>query len=168
MLVFRFIHSAMSERLAGDPTRSVIDLNTAIEIMIRVTISEGAESAGLTAAEARSAEDAGARKRVSKYLAKICDLEEIDVGDRGTPWGQWFADGYMLRNAAVHQGQAVDREALDRAFEQAGAVVADLKGRLEGRPESEFQNLGRKLALQFSGAGPSSEDEVLPISFPWE
>jgi hypothetical protein len=166
MLVFRFLHSAMSERLAGDPTRAVIDLNTAIEIMIRVTVVEGAEAAGLTAQEVTSAEEAGARKRVSRYLAKVCGEEQIDVDDPKTPWGLWFSDGYMQRNAAVHQGQAVDRHAVDRAFDQAGAVVAEVKSRLEVQPT--LLELGEKLALRFSGAGPSFEDEILKIGFPWD
>jgi hypothetical protein len=165
MLVFRFLHSALSERLAGGPTRAVIDLNTAVEIMIRVTVVEGAEAAGLSAQEIESAEEAGARKRVSRYLSKVCD-GSLDIDDPESIWGRWFSDGYKQRNLAVHQGQAVDRDALDRAFDQAGAVVEDVKDRLEVQPA--LRDLGRKLALRFSGTRPSFEEEVLPIAFPWE
>lgn len=165
MLVFRLIHSAVSERLAGDATRAIIDLNTAVEVFVSVTVNEGGPLVGLTAEDLTDANRPGVKRRVRTYLARMLQ-EELDVNDVGTPWGEWFNDGYMRRNEAVHQGLPIDKDAVDRAFQQAGAVVAEVKKQLEAR--DPLQDLASKLTLEFGAGNSSFEEELLPIAFPWD
>jgi hypothetical protein len=166
MLVFRLVHSAVGERLAGDLTRSVIDLNTAIEVLVSITINEGGPLVGLAQEEVNSANQAGLKKKVKKYLARVLGVEEIEIAEVSSTWGQWFGDGYQLRNEAVHEGASLAREDVDRAFEQAAGVIAELKQALEER--EPLQALGKQLALDMRKPGPTIEDELLGISFPWD
>ena len=165
MLVFRFIHSAVSERLAGDSTRAVIDLNTAVEILISVTINEAGPLVGISADDIADANRPGVKRRVRIYLAKIFD-EKIDVDDAKSPWGRWFGDGYMRRNEAIHEGASLEWEAVDRAFDQARALIADVKAKLEKR--ESLVALSSKLALELGHRNPSFEDQILGIAFPWD
>jgi hypothetical protein len=166
MLVFRFVHAAESERLAGDATRAVIDLNTAVEVLISVTLNEGGPTSGLTAEELKSANQAGPKNKVRKYLGRMFDIGEIDIADPDTAWGRWFTDGYLLRNEALHEGASLDRDAVERAFVQASEVIAEVKERLQ---ESEtLKELGKQLAIDMRRRRPSFDEELLGISFPWD
>lgn len=165
MLVFRFLHSAVSERLAGDSTRAVIDLNTAVEILVSVTVNEAGALVGLSDEEIADANRPGVKRQVKIYLAKIFD-ERIDVDDAGDPWGHWFDDGYMRRNEAIHEGASLEWTAVDRAFDQARALIADVKEKLEKR--ESLVALSSKLALELGHRNPSFEDQILGITFPWD
>lgn len=166
MLVFRLLHSAESERMAGDATRAVIDLNTAVEVLISVTINEGGATVGLTKDEIESANQAGLKNKVRRHLPRLFRTEEFDTDDSESPWGAWFSDGYMLRNEAVHEGAELHRDQVDRAFLQASDVIADLKGKLEAH--EDLKGLGERLALDLNKSKPAFEDELLGISFPWD
>lgn len=163
--VFRFIHAAESERLAGDATRAVVDLNTAVEILVSVTLREGGPISGFTAQELEGADSSGLKNKVKKYLAQMFG-EEIDIADPSAPWGRWFTDGYQLRNQAVHEGLPLGREAVERAFSQASEVVAEVKDKLNDR--DELKALAQKLSIDMRGRTPTSDDDLLGISFPWD
>jgi hypothetical protein len=165
MLVFRFLHSAVGERLAGDATRAVIDLNTAVEILVSVTVNEGGPVVGLTPKEIADANRPGVKRRVRIYLAKILD-EEIGVDDPETTWGRWFADGYKRRNEAVHEGASLEWEAVDRAFDQAHALIAEVKTKLEER--ESLKALSSQIALDLGHRDPSFEDRTPGTAFPWD
>lgn len=166
MLAFRLIHGAEAERLAGDPTRAVIDLNTAIEVLISVTLSEAGRRSGWDEQKIAKAIGwrTGLKRRVSEYLSELVG-EPIDVGGNSGPWGRWFTGGYRLRNAAVHEGRRLLKADVDGALEQAKDVVIDLRSRLAGR--ENFEELSRMLAIEFGG-NPAWESELLKIRFPWE
>jgi hypothetical protein len=66
------------------------------------------------------ASKAGLRKKVTKYLAELLK-REIDIDDTSNPWGAWFKDGYLLRNRAIHEGEVLDHESVERAFAQSAA-----------------------------------------------
>lgn len=87
MLAFRLIHAAEGERLAGDPTRAMIDLNTAIEVLVSVTLSKGGKAVGWDESKIKEATGwrTGLKKRVSKYLSELFG-EEIDTNDEATVW----------------------------------------------------------------------------------
>lgn len=166
MLVFRFVHAAEGERLAGDASRAVIDLNTAIEVLISVTLNEGGLIAGLTAEEIDSANRAGPKNKVKKYLARMFGEEKSDIDDPDSVWGRWFGDGYLLRNEALHEGASLDRDAVERAFVQASEVIAEVKEKLEA--SEPLIRLGKQLAIDMRRRLPSSDDQLLEISFPWD
>lgn len=165
MLVFRFLHSAVSERLAGDATRAVIDLNTAVEIFVSVTVNEGGPLVGLTSEEIAKANRPGFKRRVQVYLAKVLD-EEIEVDDSTTTWGRWFADGYNRRNEAVHEGAALEWEEVERAFDQANAVIAEVKAKLA--QIEALEELSSKIALDLSNRNRSFQEQPLGVAFPWD
>ncbi len=166
MLAFRLIHAAEGERLAGDPTRAMIDLNTAIEVLVSVTLSEGGRSVGWDEEKIDAAIGwrTGLKKRVSEYLSELLG-ETIDPRDETSVWGLWFTGGYLLRNAAVHEGQRLTKDHVDVALEQARAVLKELR---EGLSRNEkLTELGGKLAIEF-GADPPWEGDSVEINFPWD
>ncbi|MGA8365531.1 MAG: hypothetical protein WB709_13600 [Solirubrobacteraceae bacterium] len=111
MLMFRLVHAAYGERLAGDPARAVVDLNTAIEVMVSALITEGGHSVGWDDARIKraTAERLGFRNRVVDHLAVLLG-EKICLEKPQTPWGRWWQDGYAKRNAIVHSGARLSRE----------------------------------------------------------
>jgi hypothetical protein len=165
MLVFRFLHAAQSEWLAGDSTRAVIDLNTAVEVLITTTLYAGGELLGMAGEDLKRANQAGVKNRVRKSLAMLLD-KEIDIDDPENPWGRWFGDGYLLRNQAVHEGASLDEDDVDRAFAQAAAVVQALKEDLDA--VEPLKLLGRLLELEMSTDPPPFNEEPLGIAFPWD
>jgi hypothetical protein len=144
-LAFRYIHTAFGERLAGDPTRAVIDLNTAVEIIISAVLSRGQavgwDSARITRA---TAERTGLRNRLQHHLGPLVG-ESIDTDDPSTPWGHWWANGYAKRNAAVHRGVRITRTEADAAFDAGTHLVAHLKERLSSC--GQLQGVGDLLAI---------------------
>lgn len=165
MLVFRFVRAAESERLAGDPARAVIDLNTAMEIFVWVTLAAGGELLGAGADEIELVNQTGLKKKVRKYLAELLG-KQIDIDDPSTAWGRWFSDGYMLRNQAIHEGASLDENAVARAFAQASDVFLEVKKDLEA--SEPLRRLGQILEFEAPGAPGTRENELLGIELPWE
>jgi hypothetical protein len=165
MLVYRFLHTGERERRAGDTTRALIDLNTAVELMLPITLKHGGPIVGFTADEQDGAAQAGPKNKVAKYVAKLLN-EEIDIDDPETAWGAWFTGGYMLRNNAIHEGVAFDRERVEQAFAQAWTAMAELKTKLEER--SPLEKLGNQFAVDLGRQPKPADDPPLGFSFPWD
>lgn len=165
-LAFRYVRAAFAERLAGDPTRAVIDLNTAVEIIISGVLAEGGQAVGWDAARITraTAERTGLRNRLQDHLGPLVG-EIIDTDDASTPWGHWWADGYAKRNAAVHRGVRITRIEADAAFDAGTDLVEHLTGRLSAR--DQLARVGDLLAISLGTAAPW-EDGPLDVSFPWE
>jgi hypothetical protein len=166
MLVLRLIHGAEGERLGGDPTKAVIDLNTAIEVLVSTTIST---AGGLVEWDADRIARAiswrtGLKKRVSDHLGPLFG-ETITVNDESEPWGRWFAGGYRLRNAAVHEGRVLRKDDVDSALLEAEAIVRDVRDRLAR--QAAFAPLAERLEVEF-GPQPAWESEPVKIVFPWD
>lgn len=166
MLVLRLIHAAEGERLGGDPTKALIDLNTAIEVLVSTTISAGGPAVGWDEKRIAHAVSwrTGLKKRVTDHLGPLFG-EDIAIGDEDEPWGKWFVGGYRLRNAAVHEGRIFRKADVDGALLEAEAVVRDVRERLARR--IELSHLGERLDVEF-GPAPTWESEPLVIPFPWE
>ncbi|HEY5816015.1 MAG TPA: hypothetical protein VIS95_06705 [Solirubrobacterales bacterium] len=165
MLVFQFVRAAETERLAGDPARAVIDLNTAVEIFVWVTLTAGGELVGAAVEEVELGNQAGVKKKVRKHLAELLG-KEIDIDDPATVWGRWFGDGYKLRNRAIHEGASLDDDAVARAFAQASAVFLEVKDDLEA--SEPLKRLGQLLEFEAPRTTDTREDEPLGIEFPWD
>ena len=163
--VFRFIHAAEGERLVGDHTRALVDLNTAVELLIGSVLYYGNDMTGVSEADAKKANDAPLRPKVRKYLAALLQ-REIDLDDTGNPWGAWFSDGYMLRNRAVHEGELLEYEAVERAFAQASDLVIDMQRSLEAI--EPLARLGRAIQLDPRPSSDQASDQSLNIYFPWD
>lgn len=166
MLVLRLIHGAEGERLAGDPTKAMIDLNTAIEVLVSVTISEAGKLIGWGEERISKAISwrTGLKRRVSDHLAEIL-REPIDVKDDSGPWGRWFVGGYLLRNAAVHEGRRLHKAEVDDALDAAAAVLHDLRVRLS--TNEAFADLASKLEIGV-GFRQNWEAESAGLVFPWD
>lgn len=144
MLVLRLIHGAEGERLAGDPTRAMIDLNTAVEVLVSVTVSEAGRLVGWDEDRVSRAISwrTGLKKRVSEHLSAVLG-EPIDVKDGSQPWGRWFTGGYRLQNAAVHEGRDLRKAEVDTALAEAEDVLSDLQRRLSRH--GAFEHLASRL-----------------------
>lgn len=163
--VFRFIHAAEGERLVGDHTRALIDLNTAIELLIRFVLYYGQGITGVPEETAWKANQATLKQKVTRYLPELLG-REIDVKDPGGPWGAWFGDGYMLRNRAVHEGELLDYDAVERAFGQAGELIDDLKKSLMAN--EQLRKLGELIEMEPRPLNERISDNLLNIEFPWD
>ena len=163
--VFRYLRAAHAERIAGDPTRAVVDLATAMEILFSQLIATGGSALGWDDARIERANkvSTGLRGRVQDHLGPLLGAK-IDVFDGNTHWGQWWARGYMRRNDAVHHGQRLHdsecAEAWQAATQLINHVVAILKIQRELEPVAE--RLG---AIAFGE--PAWRNLPLPVNVDW-
>jgi hypothetical protein len=166
MLVLRLIHGAEGERLGGDPTKAVIDLNTAIEVLVSTTISTAGPLVDWDQDRIAGAISwrTGLKRRVSDHLGALFG-EEIATRDESEPWGRWFTGGYRLRNAAVHEGRILRKADVDGALAQAEEVVRDVRERLARK--AKFAHLAERLEVEF-GPQPAWEGVPVKIDFPWD
>lgn len=163
--VFRFIHAAEGERLVGDHTRALVDLNTAIELLIRFVLYYGHAMTGVPEKTAWEANQAPLKQKVRRYLPDLLG-REIDIEDPDGPWGAWFGDGYMLRNRAVHEGELLDYDAVERAFDQASELIDDLKTSLMAN--EQLRELGEQIEVEPYLSEERNRDDLLNIEFPWD
>jgi len=163
--VFRFIHAAEGERLVGDHTRALVDLNTAVELLIRFVLYYGHVMTGMPEKVAWKANQASLKQKVKRYLPELLG-REIDIEDPGGPWGAWFGDGYMLRNRAVHEGELLDYDAVERAFGQASELIDDLKKSLMAN--EQLKKLGELIEVEPRPFDERISDDLLNIEFPWD
>jgi hypothetical protein len=163
--VFRFIHAAEGERLVGDHTRALVDLNTAVELLIRFVLYYGHALTGVPEKIAWEANQASLKQKVRRYLPELLG-REIDIDDPDGPWGAWFNDGYMLRNRAVHEGELLDYDAVERAFGQAGDLIDDLKKSLMA--DEQLRDLGEQIGVEPLSPEERNTDQLLCIEFPWD
>jgi hypothetical protein len=163
--VFRFIHAAEGERLVGDHTRALVDLNTAVELLIRFVLYQGHGITGVSEEIAWKANQASLKKKVTKYLPELLG-RDIDIEDPEGPWGAWFSDGYMLRNRAVHEGELLDYDAVERAFVQASELIDDLKRSLMAN--EQLRELGEQIEVEPYPSDRRSPNSLLEIEFPWD
>jgi hypothetical protein len=163
--VFRFIHAAEGERLVGDRTRALVDLNTAVELLIRFVLYHGHAMTGVPEEIAWKANQAPLKQKVSRYLPELLG-REIDIENSSGPWGAWFGDGYMLRNRAVHEGELLDYDAVERAFGQASELIDDLKTSL--MENEQLRELGEQIEVEPHPPDERNRDDPLNIEFPWD
>jgi hypothetical protein len=166
MLAFRFVHAAYAERLAGDPTRAVVDLNTAIEVLVSALLAEGGRAARWDShkIERATSDRVGLRNRLTDHLAPLLG-DDVCLDDPDTPWGRWWLAGYSKRNAAVHTGARLTRDDAESALQAATKLVEHLKDRLIA--SDDLQPLAERLAISL-GSAPPWEDGPLGQDFPWE
>jgi hypothetical protein len=166
MLAFRLINAAEAGRIAGDPTRGVIDLNTAVEVLVNATLMLGGHMAGWSEARVASATAGriGLKRRVRDSLSDLL-REMIDTNDDANPWGRWFHGGYQKRNAAVHEGLRLTRRDVDRARSQVGEIITWLRSSL--LRSDELESLGHKLGITIS-PDPPWEEKPVEFTFPWD
>lgn len=163
--VFRFIHAAEGERLIGDHTRALVDLNTAVELLIRFVLYYGHAMTGVPEKIAWEANQASLKLKVRRYLPELLG-RDIDLENPDGPWGAWFGDGYMLRNRAVHEGELLDYDAVERAFRQAGELIDDLKASLIAN--EQLRPLGEQIEVEPHPPDERNGDALLNIEFPWD
>jgi hypothetical protein len=163
--VFRFIHAAEGERLIGDHTRALVDLNTAVELLIRFVLYYGQAIIGVPEKTAWEANQASLKQKVKRYLPELLG-RKIDLEDPDGPWGAWFCDGYMLRNRAVHEGELLEYDAVERAFRQAGELIGDLKGSLMAN--EQLRKLGEQIEVEPLLLEERNRDGLLNLEFPWD
>ncbi|MGI8729322.1 MAG: hypothetical protein ACR2LK_04935, partial [Solirubrobacteraceae bacterium] len=165
--VFRFLRAADSERIGGDPTRSVVDLATAMELLFFQVLLCGGPAAGWdTARVARATGDrTPLRGRVEQHVGPLLGAT-VDVMDTTTVWGCWWERGYLRRNWAVHHGRRVTEEDCQRAWEAAADLIEHITKVLDLQPV-----LGHlSIALGELGLGRSKPpwlDQRLPIPIDW-
>ena len=163
--VFRFIHAAEGERMVGDHTRALVDLNTAVELLIRLVLYHGHAITGAPEETAWKANQASLKQKVRRYLPELLG-REIDIENPDGPWGAWFGDGYMLRNRAVHEGERLGYDAVERAFGQARELIDDLKKNLMAN--EQLKELGEQIEVEPNPPDERNKDELLNVEFPWD
>jgi hypothetical protein len=105
------------------------------------------------------------KQKVKEYLPELLE-REIDLEDPDDPWGAWFGDGYMLRNRAVHEGELLDYDAVERAFGQAAELIDDLKSSLMAH--EQLRELGEQIGVEPIPLDERNRDSLLNLEFPWD
>jgi hypothetical protein len=72
----------------------------------------------------------------------------------------------MLRNRAVHEGELLDYDAVERAFSQAAELIDDLKTSLMAN--ERLRGLGEQIEVEPLPLDERNRDELLDIEFPWD
>jgi hypothetical protein len=165
--VFRFLRAADSERIGGDPTRSVVDLATAFELLIFELLASGGPALGWPAEKVwRATKDSTQlRGRVEAHLAAMLGAH-IDVTDTGTVWGRWWAEGYERRVGAVHRGERIDEDGCQTAYEAAVDLIEHITKLLQLQPQ--LHPLATALAeLRLGRSEPPWLDRELPVTIDW-
>jgi hypothetical protein len=163
--VFRFLRAANTERTAGDPTRSVVDLATAMEMLFSQLIATGGAALGWDAARIERANkgSTGLRGRVQDHLGPLLGAT-IDVLDGATVWGQWWANGYMRRNTAVHDGQRLDDSECAEAWQAATQLINHVATVL--RMQRDLEPVADRLSAIAFGE-PTWRNLPLPVDIDW-
>lgn len=163
---FRFLRAANSEVIAGDSTRSIIDLNTAMELLISQLISAGGLALGWPAERINRANrvETGLKNRVQHHLGALVGAS-IDVNDETTTWGAWWSQGYMARNRAVHQGVRLTDADVRRAWLAASNLITHVQTVLQ--LQADLEPMAAQLAALSMGAEPPWLDAVLQTNADW-
>lgn len=133
--------------------------------MIRFVLYYGHAMTGVPEKTAWEANQAPLKQKVKRYLPELLG-REIDLDNPDDPWGAWFGDGYMLRNRAVHEGELLDYDAVERAFDQAAGLINDLKVSLLAN--EPLRGLGEQIEVEPYARDERNRDDLLNIEFPWD
>lgn len=160
---FGLLEDAWADSLLGEPTRCVITLGTAIEVLVSTTIREGGARVGWSAEEVSKGSAAWLQRRVTVHLARLFG-KELDVEDPSTPWGAWWKTAYDLRNEAVHEGKQIELSGAIRAKGSTTAVIRDLRSHLLA--DDRLAELADALKVNFSDDEHDYRWEMVQI-MPW-
>ncbi|HEY1777062.1 MAG TPA: hypothetical protein VGG41_12960 [Solirubrobacteraceae bacterium] len=166
--MFRFLRAANSERIAGDATRCVVGLATAMELLFSQLIATAGPVLGWDQARIdRANRDAtGLRGRVADHLGPLLTNAQIDVADTTSPWGEWWAKGYALRNEAVHDGRRLDDDDVRAAWRAASRLLVHITAVL--RMQRDLEWIADELAFVALGTDdPPWLDLPLPVAIDW-
>ena len=164
---FRFLRAAGSERIAGDVTRAVIDLATAMELLFSQLIEAAGPRASWDSARVQRAlsDQTPLRGRVEDHLGPLLGAR-IDVRDSSTPWGRWWAEGYRRRNDAVHRGRRVTDEDCQLAWSAATSLIKHIRSTLRLQdvlvPVAEMLDV-----VRLNSGEPPWLDQRLPVEIDW-
>lgn len=163
---FRFLRAANSEAIAGDSTRAIIDLNTAMELLFSQLITTGGRARGWPAERVERANriETGLRNRVQDHLGALIGAT-IDVKDQTTTWGAWWSQGYMARNRAVHQGVRLADSDVRRAWLAASKLIAHVQTVLQ--LQADLEPMAAQLAGLCMGGEPPWLHAVLETHADW-
>lgn len=164
--VFRFLRAANSERIAGDTTRAVIELATAMELLFSqlIAVAGTALSWDQQRIDRANSEKTQLRGRVCDHLGTLLKVN-IDLTNTTTPWGEWWEQGYGRRNDAVHRGARLNDHDCQAAWAAATRLIAHITTILRLQPTLDSV-ADRLAALDLSG-GPPWLDSPLPVEIDW-
>jgi hypothetical protein len=144
---FGLLEDAWADSLLGEPSRSVIGLGTAIEVLVSTTIREGGARVGWSAEEITEGSAAWLQIQVTKHLGKLLG-KKVDVKDATSPWGAWWSTAHKMRNDAVHEGRRIDLVDAVRAKQATTDVLRELRADLEA--SERLADLAKALKVDFA------------------
>jgi hypothetical protein len=107
-------------------------------------LREGGRASGWDAHKIAAAQRASFRNRLEQHLPALLQ-ESIDVRDATTAWGAWWAGGYALRNALVHEGAGLSPADAAAAWDTMRDLIAHVRRRVNGN--SALSPLAEQLSV---------------------
>jgi hypothetical protein len=160
---FSLLEDAWADSLIGEPTRAVIGIGTAIELLVSTTIREGGRRAGWTDEEISNGAAAWLQQQVTLHLARLLD-KTIDVKDEESAWGRWWSTAYELRNAAVHDGRRIDPADAVEAKRATAELLRELRADLG--LDSRQADLAKAIKVDFADDEHDYRWELVQV-MPW-
>jgi hypothetical protein len=122
LLYYEFLHSAEASRRLHRYVPAIASLGTAIEVLFSGVIRMIGSIDEHDDAEVEAALRAPLRNQVEHHLPKYVNVD-VNVLDANNPFGRWWLGGYQLRNRVLHEGHRATEAEVNRAFDDAGALV---------------------------------------------
>ncbi|HTR73928.1 MAG TPA: hypothetical protein VMH33_01555 [Solirubrobacterales bacterium] len=144
---FGLLQDAWADSLLGEPSRCVIGLGTAVEVLVSTTIREGGARLGWSDEEIAKGSGAWLHEQVTKHLARLFG-KKIDLKDESGVWGAWWSLAHGLRNVAVHDGRRIVLSDAVRAKEATTAVIREIRADLAA--DEKLAGLAKGLKIEFA------------------
>jgi hypothetical protein len=121
----------------------VIDIGTAVESLVTVSIREAMRVRGSSEADISEVFEA---KWKTVYNRSLLEILDVPVGAGGAAHSMWWADAYKLRNDVVHRGTAVAAEEAERAVARSWDFFEWVGERL--RAQDDLAAFGEAVRIQ--------------------
>jgi len=135
--VVALLHGAWRDLLAGRLVRAVMFSGIAVELLVDSTLRRGWAPAAQDPLRLPRVLQAGFKNQIQDHIGKILATAPLDVTAVGTEIGDWWAQGYALRNDIVHSGKRPSYQAVYVAIETAFELAAFFGRRLEANPATQ-------------------------------
>jgi hypothetical protein len=148
--------SAQQALHRGQLTQAIVDSGTAVEMLVSAAIRLVGPEKGYSAAKVQSVLEAPFASRVKDHFARLLEYSSTPAQAEDA-LGEWWQDGYLVRNAVVHEGRRATEDEASAAIGSAMQLQHDfterlrtegLGGKLPGVPQNvkEAADAARKSA----------------------
>jgi len=134
----RWMRDAERSLLQENMEHAVVEASTAIELAISDAVRLCAPLAGYSAEKVENVLSGAFAARVKDHFAKLLGFAD-DPDAAADPLGDWWRNGYVLRNQVVHRGRPPRGSEPHRAVATANALLDEIIERM--RSDDRYRTL---------------------------